>query len=175
MTKTLHCYDYINHPFAEVRDALLATPHHVFRMATAAATTHAAALHARIAGLDVGTDVAIHIAEIARDTIAYDKPATRLMLEWSAARNPERFPTMLATLTVFPLTSTETQLELEGTYFAPLGKLGAAFDAVLGHRIAEQSVSRFVGEVAGWLREQLVAPAPPPKLEAARVNPDVEC
>jgi hypothetical protein len=69
------------------------------------------------------------------------------------------FPTMRARLTVFALTATETQLELEGTYDPPLGPIGDLLDAALGHRLAEASVQRFVAEVAGWLREQLALPA----------------
>jgi hypothetical protein len=171
----LRCHDYVNHGYTQVCDALLANPSYVFRAATAAAATQAASLHARIAGLDIGKDVAIDVTEITRDTGA-DNPVTRLTLEWSALGNPGIFPSMLATLSVIPMTATETQLELEGHYFAPLGKLGEAIDAVLGHRIAEECVARFVQEVAGWLRETLVTASPPPATTLAeRIALDAEC
>jgi hypothetical protein len=174
--RTLRCYDYVNQPYARVRDALLANPHYVFRHATAAAAIEAAKLHVRVGAIDVGTDVIIRILGIAHDT-AYDEPATKLTLEWSAARNPGLFPTMMATLAIFPLSATETQLELEGQYRPPMGKLGEAIDAAAGHRLADASVTRFIQEVAGWLREELALPvatdATPPSPTPAVL--DTEC
>ncbi len=66
---------------------------------------------------------------------------------------------MKATLLMFALSATETQLELRGTYEPPMGRLGEVLDAAAGHRLAGAAVTRFIREVAGWLREQLAAPA----------------
>jgi hypothetical protein len=65
---------------------------------------------------------------------------------------------MHAVLWAYALTPTETQLELEGKYAPPLGVVGKAVDAVIGHRIAQASMHRFIQEVAARLREEL-APA----------------
>jgi hypothetical protein len=62
---------------------------------------------------------------------------------------------MRAKLGVYPLTATETQLDFAGTYEPPLGAVGGAIDAVVGHRIAEASVHGFVVDVAHHLRETL--------------------
>ena len=156
--RVVRCYDYVNQPYSRVRDTLLANPHYVFRHATAAAAAHSATLHVRLGAIDVGTDVAIQIAVATHDKTAFGAPATQLTLGWSAVNNPRLFPTMVATLSMFPLTATETQLEIEGHYTPPMGKVGEAIDAALGHRIAEASVSRFIQEVAGWLREELASP-----------------
>jgi len=86
------------------------------------------------------------------EATAYGIPSTRLSLAWRAQERPSLFPTMKAALNLFPLSATETQLELEGTYDPPLGVLGNAIDAVLLHRIAEASVLRFVQDVAVFLR-----------------------
>lgn len=59
---------------------------------------------------------------------------------------------MRATLAIYPLTASETQLEFFGSYEPPLGRVGDAINAVIGHRIAEASVQRFVEEVACYLR-----------------------
>jgi len=152
--RKLSCYDYVNHPYVRVRDTVLANPHYVFRHATAAATAQSAALHVRLGGIDVGTEVAIKVAGVEQDR-TYDRATTKLFLEWQAASNPGMFPSMKATLLIFPLSATETQLELTGTYEPPMGKLGDAIDAAAGHRLAEASVTRFINEVAGWLREEL--------------------
>jgi hypothetical protein len=62
---------------------------------------------------------------------------------------------MRAELDIYPLTATETQLDFFGLYEAPLGAMGKALNAMVGHRIAEVAVHRFVSDVAGYLRETL--------------------
>jgi hypothetical protein len=78
-------------------------------------------------------------------------PVTRLQLEWQAAKISSLFPFTKAELSIYPLTGTETQLDFSGFYEPPLGALGKAVNAIVGHRIAEVSVHRFVSDVAGWL------------------------
>src|SRR5689334_19614160 len=119
---SVRCYDYVNQRYSRVRDALLANPNHVFRHATAAAAAHAARLHLRIGALEIGTEVEIQIVSVEHD-FAYDRPATRLVMRWQAADRPRAFPSMVATLTLFALTPTETQLAVDGIYEPPLGKL----------------------------------------------------
>jgi hypothetical protein len=58
-------------------------------------------------------------------------------------------------LSIYPLTATETQLDFVGLYEPPLGALGKAVNAIVGHRIAEVSVHRFVNDVAEHLRQVL--------------------
>jgi hypothetical protein len=62
---------------------------------------------------------------------------------------------MSAELSVYPLTSTETQLDFLGHYEPPLSVLGGAIDAMVGHRIAEASVHRFIADIAQYLRHHL--------------------
>ena len=82
-------------------------------------------------------------------------PVTRLLLEWEGASMPGLFPVMKAELSVYPLTVTETQLDFLGVYEPPFGAVGKAMNAVIGHRIAEASVHRFVSDVAAYLRQAL--------------------
>lgn len=156
--RSLYCHDYVNQPYPRVRDALLANPHHVFRRATAAAASHTAALHVVLAGVELGAEVAIDIVGVEND-YAYNRPATKITLEWRAANGSWIFPSMNATLVLFGLTATETQFELRGVYHPPMGKLGEMIDAAAGHRLAEASVTGFLQQVAGWLREELAEPA----------------
>jgi hypothetical protein len=155
MSDFLRCYDYVNQPYARVRDALIANPNYVFRHATAADTTQAARLHVRLLGaLDVGAEVTIYITGVADDS-AYGRVATKIGLMWEATNHPNVFPSLTGTLAIFALSPTETQLELEARYAPPGGIAGQAFDAAVGHKLAEASVNTFVKEVAGWLREEL--------------------
>ena len=68
---------------------------------------------------------------------------------------PGLFPLMKGELSVYPLTSMETQLDFSGVYEPPFGAVGKTVNAIVGHRIAEVSVHRFVSDVAGYLRQAL--------------------
>lgn len=150
-------YDFVNHPYELVRDALLSNPSYVFRHATAAAAIHDAALRARIAGVDIGKEVRIEVLGVEEDT-TYG-PVTFVSLRWRAAHKASLFPTMVASLAVFSAAPDETQLAFNGTYDPPLGRVGDLLDDAFGHRIAETTVDRFVKEVAAWLREELTSRA----------------
>jgi hypothetical protein len=82
-------------------------------------------------------------------------PTTKLTLEWEATKMPRLFPLMKGELFVYPLTATETQLDFSGVYKPPFGTVGKTMNAIVGHRIAEVSVHRFVNDVAGYLRHAL--------------------
>jgi hypothetical protein len=157
----LRCYDYVNHPYPAVRDALRGDLAGVFERATRGATGRAEALAASlkvdVGPLEVGTDVAIELVAVEeRDAgPAGRTPTTFLRLRWKAARAAALFPAMEAELLVYPLSRNETQLELHGRYTPPLGAVGSALDSLVGHRIADASVHRFVTEVATLLRTEL--------------------
>ena len=151
-------YDYVNHPYAAVRAALVADPTAVFRAATRAAASRvqsvAAELRVTIAGMNVATEIAVGIGEIAEEQSgALGGPVTRIPVSWEAATHPGWFPLMEGVLAVYPLTATETQLDFLGRYDPPAGIVGDAMNALIGHRIAEASVHRFIGDVARYLRE----------------------
>jgi hypothetical protein len=160
----IRCYDYVNHPYTTVRDTLRRDALEVFRAATKAAASRAekvaAELHVDLGGIGVKSDVKIAVRGIEEKIgNATSGPATQLLLEWEAVTAPGLFPIMKAELSIYPLTSTETQLDFEGLYEPPFGPLGRALNAVAGHRIAEASVHRFIDEVAEYLRKTL-APTP---------------
>ena len=158
--KTIRCYDYVNHPFEAVKNALSAEDATVFHDATKAATAHAhnltSELRVNIAGIEVSKEVSIVMKKV-EDRPKQDgkPPLARFQIEWGATNKPHLFPFMNAELSVYPLTGKETQLDFLGQYEPPLGVLGDAIDAVVGHRIAEASVHRFIQNVAAYLRSQL--------------------
>jgi len=155
----IRSYDYVNHPYAKVREALAADPGGIFRAATRTAADRArsvaAELRVTVAGVDVAAEVIVSIGAIGEETGPMGGPLTRLQLSWEAAEHPQLFPLMSAELSVYPLTATETQLDFLGHYDPPLGVVGGAMDALVGHRIAEASVHRFIGDVARHLRDTL--------------------
>lgn len=160
MSKEIRSFDYVNHPYPKVKEALTADAKSVFRSATRAAASRsksvAAALEVDIAGIKVAKDVDISVKDVREDTTgARATPRTLLGIEWTAASSPGLFPLMKATLAIYPLTGTETQIDFSGEYQPPMGWLGSAVDAVVGHKIAEASVHRFVSQVAEFLRSTL--------------------
>lgn len=159
----IRCYDYINRPYAQVRDALAKDALSIFQSATKAAASRAQSvaseLRVDLGGIALEAEIVISVKNIEqKEASAMSEPLTRLHIEWQAARMPGLFPLMNAELAVYPLTSTETQLDFSGVYQPPLGAVGKALNAVAGHRIAESSVHRFVADVAAYLRQAL-APA----------------
>lgn len=158
--KTIRVYDYINRPYEVVREKLSVDALNVFRNATKIAAlrakTVASELHVNIAGIEIGTDISISVKSIEdQPKKAASLPVTRLQLEWEASKMPRLFPFMKAELSIYPLTSTETQLDLSGSYEPPFGVLGNVIDSVVGHRIAEASVHQFITDIAVYLRSEL--------------------
>ena len=159
MNREIRSFDYVNHPYSAVRDALVKDPAGVLRAATNAAASRAravaAALHVNIGPLDIGAEIAVTVGEISEQTPDAPSRVTRIPIAWSAAQRAALFPIMNAELSVYPLTETETQLDFLGRYEPPLGIVGGALDAMVGHRIAEASVHRLVADVANYLREHV--------------------
>lgn len=158
--REIRCYDYVNHPYEQVREALTLDPLAIFQAATKAAASRAesvaAELHFNLGALDVSTDISISVADVIEHDGTSRSPATtELRLEWEAAQSPRLFPIMRGALSIYPLTSTETQLDFSGFYKPPLGALGGAMDALIGRRIADVTVHGFVSDVAGYLRRTL--------------------
>jgi hypothetical protein len=157
----LRCYDYVNHPYAAVRDALRADLGGIFERATrsAAQRAHAIAgnLRVGVGALEIGTAIAIEVigVEEREEGPAGRARTTSITLRWNAARAAALFPSMEAELMVYPLSKDETQIELDGSYTPPLGAVGEALDSLIGHRVADASVHRFVTDVASLLREEL--------------------
>jgi hypothetical protein len=158
--REIRAYDYVNRPYEHVRDALRLNALAVFQSATKAAASRAqsiaAELHVDFGGIGVKTDINISVKNIEEKIVdATSTPITRLLLEWEAATMPGLFPLMKGELSVYPLTSTETQVDFCGVYEPPFGAVGRTMNAIVGHRIAEVSVHRFVSDVAGYLRQAL--------------------
>jgi hypothetical protein len=156
--REVHCYDYVNRPYVTVRDALALDPKGIFQRATVATAARAGAigaeLHVALGPLAVTAEIAITIVSV-EDATELGQPATRLVLEWNAKHRASMFPTMRATLSIYALSPTETQLDLLGTYDPPLGIFGDAIDKVILHRIAQASAHHFIRDVSGYLRAEL--------------------
>ena len=155
--KELHSYDYATMPYEEVRAILRGNALALFQRATLTALERAklvgAALRTRLGPVEIGVEVDIRIVRVTEEISALGERSLRVELAWTAAERSSLFPSMQATLIAQPLSSGETHLELEGRYQPPLGAVGAVLDALIGHRIAEASVQRFVQDIAKRLND----------------------
>lgn len=157
--RELRFYDYVNHPYERVRDALKQNAPTVFQSATKTAASRAesvaAELHVDLGGIGVKAEIKIAVTDVGEKVDRDSHPITRMRVEWEAAKMPRLFPLMKGELSLYPLTNTETQLDFSGIYEPPLGTVGKTINAIAGHRIAEASVHRFVGDVAAYLRQNI--------------------
>ena len=158
--REIRSYDYVNHPYDRVRDTLKQNATAVFQAATKEAASRAqsvaAELHVDFGGVGVKADIKIQVKGIEEKAAdATSGAGTKLLLEWEAATLPQLFPLMRGELSLYPLTTTETQLDFSGIYEPPFGAVGKTVNAIAGYRIAEASVHRFVSDVAGYLRHSL--------------------
>lgn len=86
-----------------------------------------------------------------------------LGVEFAPSSAPEWFPRFRGVLDLFPgERPDETIVELTGSYDPPFGAAGHAFDAALGHLIAQRSMRSFLQEI--------VARANDPHTEFQHVN-----
>lgn len=161
--REIRAFDYVNQPYEPVRDALKRDALGIFQRATKLAENRSndlvAALSVDLAGINISKDIKIRVGEIKEETFGHGELArlTQIPLEWQAADSPGLFPAMQAELKVYPLSFGETQVELTGRYDPPMGVLGSAVDRVLGHRLAEASVHRFVKAIVDRLKADMGA------------------
>lgn len=160
--RRLRCYEYVDRPYQAVRALLHERTLEVLQRATSSAAARAdslaGSLRVAVAGLEIGVDVRIHIKAVRDDPgVAGLSPVTHVTLEWQAARTPGLFPLMTAQLSAWPLSASETQIEIEGEYRPPMGALGTAIDAAVGHRVADASVHRFLADVIEQIRREVPA------------------
>jgi hypothetical protein len=162
--RKLRCYQYINRPYEQVCALLRHRPLELLNRATTSASARAealgASLHVTMGGIEIGVEVRPHLRAMREEKgLAGRSPVTILEIGWEASRAPGLFPSMHLELSAWSLSSTETQLEVAGEYRPPLGAVGKAMDAAIGHRIAEASVHRFLDEVVEQMKRDLPASA----------------
>ncbi len=156
----LRFYGYVDRPYEAVRSLLRSRADEVLQRATNTASVRAKGIVARLqvgaAGIDVGVDVRIEVRPAPEERgVAGLPPITHVGITWKANEEAALFPSMSADLAVSPMTFAETRVEFEGTYRPPLAIAGQAVDAVVGHRVAEAAVHRFVNDVIEEIRREL--------------------
>jgi hypothetical protein len=161
--RLVSCYGFIDRTYVDVRTVLLRDTLALFQRATTSASARArsiaVSLKLAVAGVELAVDVRLLVRRMVDEKFEGETPRTRIELTWEGLNSPGLLPSMLATLLVWPLSETETQVEMEGSYWVPMGPLGSLFEAAIGHRIAQATVLRFLDDVL----EQLLDELPPPQ------------
>ena len=162
--REVRCYEYVPVPYERVRDLLRSDAAAIFSHATASAADRAreliATLRLSVGALEVGVNVRLQITGITHEVAATGEPRSRVDFSWEAAQGAGFFPTMKGTLSAYPLSSGETQLDLEGLYRPPLGTVGTAIDMALGHRVAEGTLLRLLCDVRTGIMRMAKAGTP---------------
>jgi hypothetical protein len=160
----IRCYEHVSRPYPAVRALLADDARGLFARATRVAAARAEGvttqLELRVGPISLTTEVDVTVIAKLDTTSPLRSPACHFELMWSAIHGGGFFPVMRASLWVYAISSHETQVVFAGDYEPPLGLVGAAFDLVLGRRIAEACAMRFVREVAAELRQELPASTP---------------
>ena len=160
----IRSYDYVNHPYAKVREALVQDPIRYLQGGDA--------IGGRPRALGRGgaprddrrcgslAEIVFTIGAIEDATSgAHGSPLTRIPVSWEAATHPRFFPLMNSVLMIYPLTATETQLDFLGRYDPPLGVVGEAMNALVSNiarprSIGSSPMSRMNVRATAWGVEQ---------------------
>lgn len=152
MDRHLYAYREITLPWRDVVRTLTDHRGDLFGAATDATVQGATTqVHTTIAGVELGTDVAVRmgpVRELGMHTVS-------MALTWDALEGNGIFPRMLGSIEVTAMSDhpPRTQVTFLGSYHPPMGILGTAVDAVAGHKIAEDTVEHFLEELCSRLVE----------------------
>ncbi len=109
-----------------------------------------ATLYAEVGKRQVARDVIVDVGEPEESGGPF--PIVRIPVSWRAAEHSELFPVMDGQLEAYPIAADRTQMSFQGNYRPPLGRLGDTIDGLFMHRVAEESVQRFLRSFAQRLR-----------------------
>ena len=151
---------YVDRPYEAVRNLLQTRGGELLQRATMAAGDITQGLLARIrvgaAGLEVGVDVRVELTrQPSEPSVAGLPEVSHVGLSWKAARGEALFPSMRGDLSATALTFSDTRIAFEGVYTPPFGEVGRALDSLIGHRVAEAALHRFVLDVVEQIRREL--------------------
>jgi hypothetical protein len=105
-------------------------------------------LRVRFGDLKIERDVDFHL----RTKPAY--PGYRLLdVSWTP-KDGGPYPSFSGTLSVAQDAAGWSRIEIDGSYRPPFGVAGAAFDAAVGHRIAQGTASELLAEIKRLLLAQ---------------------
>jgi hypothetical protein len=117
-------------------------------------------LRAPLSALGIGGDVSL-----SRDVLATLTPSAKgrglehpIDVVWNA--EDALFPVFEGRLAITAKSPTASTLSLEGSYKPPLGAVGKAFDAALGHKIAEATARELLRDIRERIEHEYLREEP---------------
>lgn len=154
MRSIVYYYTHLAQPFADAASLLSRDPGMWLPApAEPAGMDWLVTLHADGA---VPQSLAAHQARVRIGPSAEAQSTLRCSIAWRSAVADRLVPMLEADLELASLDGSGCQLSLMGSYRPPLSVVGAAGDRLLGHRVAEACVRRFVLEAAERLETAML-------------------
>ena len=101
-------------------------------------------------GAGLGHDIEVRVG-----TTAVAQDEVRVPLDWEPVGHERLVPSFHGVMTMRAAGAGRTSIELSGAYEVPLGPVGRFGDAVVGRRVARESVSRLLAHLAGNLDREV--------------------
>jgi hypothetical protein len=154
--RQLYLFEYVNAAFDDIVQVLAEQGPALFQEATDSAVDRADKVRTELVvdlgAFEVGRDVMIDVGVFEPVEVTRAK----IHLRWCAAQSKALFPSLSADLEVAALSFHPplTQVTIAGHYDPPMGLLGAAGDAMFGHRLAEAALHRFLDMTVDRLEKE---------------------
>jgi hypothetical protein len=155
MQRHLYFYTHISRPYPAVAELLAGEPG-LWLPAPAEANGVGWQVLLRADGA-LPARLAERLAKVSTEPPTVNGRRLLRAVSWQATTKEQLFPVLHADLELDELPATGCHLSLMGTYRPPLSVVGGAGDAIIGHRVAEAVVRRFVLDVAERVESTLAA------------------
>ncbi|MFT7598926.1 MAG: hypothetical protein ACI8TP_001851 [Acidimicrobiales bacterium] len=154
MEKTITISRMAERPYGAIADLLEANPAAIMaaaaEQAVAAANEVVVHVEGKWAWFDLNEDVRAELGQLDRGAAM-----ARLPISWGADKHKRLLPSLKGNLSVMSLSAKHSEISFTALYAPPLGLFGGVEDFLLGRRILEQVIGRFLDEVVAHLEDQL--------------------
>lgn len=153
MEKSITVTRTVEGPFEAISDLLEKDPGGLLSAATEAAAAAANEVIVHLEGkwkwFDLDESVEAEVGTIERTN-----SMARLPLSWKADSHKRLLPSLNGHLGLYNMSSKHSELSYTATYAPPLGLFGGLEDFLLGRRILESVLGRFLEELVLYIEEQ---------------------
>ncbi|MDH3731128.1 MAG: hypothetical protein OES13_08405 [Acidimicrobiia bacterium] len=156
MEKSITVSRTIERSLTSVVEELADKPGDVLAAATKAAVTKAneviVHLEGRWAWFDLDESV-----EAVVGALEQDRSMARVPLSWKADKHKRLLPSLRGHLGLYSLSAKHTEISYTATYAPPLGLFGGIEDFLMGRRILDAVLGRFLEEIVTHLEDRIPA------------------
>lgn len=86
-----------------------------------------------------------------------DRSMARIPLSWKADRHKRLLPSLTGHLSIYSLSAKHTEISYTATYTPPLGLFGGVEDFLLGRKVLEAVLGRFLDEIVTHVEDNIPA------------------